>query len=273
MGGAVSAITDAVSDVGGAVGDVVGGVANGVGDALGGVGDTIKNNAGLIGTGVGTYFGMPALGGMIGGAIQGGPQRSGVTGTAGGGGAGAGTAGAGGPFPWAQTGFALQDMYGKQQAAKALQDRFNQVNTQINSMYAPGSPEANAMKQEMERKDAAAGRNSQYGTRAVDLAGKIAATKGNLLSQTLGNQNNLLAAGLATGNSAYGSLANMYGQNSNASSGVNNAISSGISGLSNLFGGGNNLDWTTGTDVLPTSTFEGGGTDLLSSDMQALLGL
>ena len=121
-------------------------------------------------------------------------------------------------------------------------------------MYAPGSPEANAMKQEMERKDAAAGRNSQYGTRAVDLAGKIAATKGNLLSQTLGNQNNLLGASLATGNSATGSLANMFGQNSANSNALGSAIGQGIKGLSNLFGGSNtDMSW------MPDSTFNGSG--------------
>ena len=147
-------------------------------------------------------------------------------------------------FPWMQTGIGLADMYGRQQAAKAMQDRFNQVNTQINSMYAPGSPEAKLMEQEMARKDAAAGRNSQYGTRAVDLAAKLAATKGTLLSNTLGNQNNLLTAGLATGAGSYGSLANLFGQTTGAgaagSNAINGAIGAGVNygmgKLSDLFG-------------------------------------
>jgi hypothetical protein len=46
--------------------------------------------------------------------------------------------------------------------------------TQMNSYYAPGSAEANLLQQQMNRKDAAAGRNSQYGTRATDIAAKIA---------------------------------------------------------------------------------------------------
>lgn len=171
--------------------------------------------------------------------------------------AGAANAGAGttaNQFPWAQGLLGLYDMYNKQNASKALQDQFDKVNTQINGMYAPGSPEANLMQQEMERKDAAAGRNSQYGVRAVDLASKIAATKGQLLSNTLGAQNNLLGASLATGNSSIGSLANLFGQttgstaantvgnatgkavNSAIGSGVNSAIDWGKTTLSDLFG-------------------------------------
>ena len=177
--------------------------------------------------------------------------------TAAAGAANAGTAGAGttaNQFPWMQGLLGLYDMYNKQNASKALQDQFDKVNTQINGMYAPGSPEANLMQQEMERKDAAAGRNSQYGVRATDLAAKLAATKGQLLSNTLGNQNNLLAASLATGNSSLGSLANLFGQttgstaantvgnaagtavNSAIGSGVNSAIDWGKTTLSDLFG-------------------------------------
>ena len=154
----------------------------------------------------------------------------------------AGAAAGGGAFPWLQTGLGLADMYGKQQASKALNDRYNQVNQQINSMYAPGSPEYEALKNEMARKDAAAGRNSQYGTRLSEMGAKIAANKGNLLAQTLGSQNNLLAAQLATGNSSYGSLANLFGQNSMAPgvNAANAAIGSGmgwgLDKLMNAFG-------------------------------------
>ena len=43
-----------------------------MGDMVSGLVDTVKGNAGLIGTGVGAAFGMPQVGAMIGGAIQGG---------------------------------------------------------------------------------------------------------------------------------------------------------------------------------------------------------
>lgn len=45
------------------------------------------------------------------------------------------------------------------------------------NMYKPGSTEYNALWDEMSRKDAAAGRNSQYGPRSVDLAARIAQLK------------------------------------------------------------------------------------------------
>ena len=86
---------------------------------------------------------------------------------------------------------ALSSMYdykAKKNIAAAQEQRYNDVNNQINNMYAPGSPEYNLMEQAMARKDAAAGRNSQYGARAVDLAARIAAIKAQNLASTLGPQ-------------------------------------------------------------------------------------
>jgi hypothetical protein len=45
------------------------------------------------------------------------------------------------------------------------------------NLYKPGTPEYNQLWNEMSRKDAAGGRNSQYGPRSVDLAAKIAQIK------------------------------------------------------------------------------------------------
>jgi hypothetical protein len=92
----------------------------------------------------------------------------------------------------------LYDMYAKKQMANKQQDMYNQNRADIMNTYAPGSPEYNLMKQEMERKDAAAGRNSQYGTRANELAGKIASYKTNALSNMMTGQNSL--ANTAMGN-------------------------------------------------------------------------
>jgi hypothetical protein len=64
--------------------------------------------------------------------------------------------------------------------------------------YQPGSPEYNLLKQEMERKDAAAGRNSQYGTRANEFAANIAKFRTNSLSNLASGQNTL--ANTALGN-------------------------------------------------------------------------
>lgn len=124
----------------------------------------------------------------------------------------------------------------------------------INNMYNPGTPEANMMQQEMDRKDAAAGRNSQYGVRSTDLAAKLATLKGNLNTQfatgvanTVGQANNLPANLLnqfATGTSgALGAANNLpvnaASQFADASVGpVNNSLNQGAS---------NTLNFTTGT--------------------------
>jgi hypothetical protein len=59
----------------------------------------------------------------------------------------------------------------------ASKDMMNFMNGQMNkvdNLYAPNSPEYNALWDQMSRMDAASGRNSQYGPRSVDLAAKIA---------------------------------------------------------------------------------------------------
>jgi len=90
----------------------------------------------------------------------------------------------------------LYDMYAKGQMAKKQQEMYDRNRADILNTYAPGSPEYNLLKQEMERKDAAAGRNSQYGTRANELAGKIASYKTNALANMMGGQNALANQGL-----------------------------------------------------------------------------
>ena len=111
----------------------------------------------------------------------------------------------------------LYDMYSKNQMAKAQMSRYNQMNDRINNMYAPGSPEYNLMKQTIDRKDAAAGRNSQFGTRAVDLAGTIAKYKMDALNQASGSQNSLYNSAISN---QYGGLNSLFGYaNQNAKMG------------------------------------------------------
>jgi hypothetical protein len=100
------------------------------------------------------------------------------------------------PIPAIYGAGSLYDMYAKKQMAQKQQDLYNQNRSDIMNMYAPGSPEYLVMKQQMDRQDAAAGRNSQYGTRAVDLAGKIAAYKTNAIANMQNGQNTLANQGL-----------------------------------------------------------------------------
>jgi hypothetical protein len=98
------------------------------------------------------------------------------------------------PIPSMYAAGSLYDMYAKNKMANAQTNMYNQNRADIMNTYAPGSPEYNQLAQQMARKDAAAGRNSQYGARANDLAATIAKLRmgalGNLQStqNTLGNQ-------------------------------------------------------------------------------------
>jgi hypothetical protein len=92
-------------------------------------------------------------------------------------------------------------MYAKKKMADAQKGMYNQNRADIMNTYAPGSPEYNLLAQQMARKDAAAGRNSQYGTRANDLAGTIAKLRMGALGTLQQGQN-------ALGNQALG---NQYG--------------------------------------------------------------
>lgn len=102
----------------------------------------------------------------------------------------------------------LYDMYAKRQMANAQQDRFNTVNQQIEGMYAPGSPEEQMMRQQLERADAKAGRNSQYGQRAVELAARIADIKSKARQGAMVPQNQLMNQGLTN---QYGGLNSLFG--------------------------------------------------------------
>lgn len=84
--------------------------------------------------------------------------------------------------------------------------QYGDVINQINQLYSPNSPYAKQMQQTLARKDAAAGRNSQYGSRAVELAAALTQAQsnaltspgyGNLLGQRGTNQNSIINGLLA----------------------------------------------------------------------------
>lgn len=101
----------------------------------------------------------------------------------------------------------VYDLYAKTQMSKEAMNRYNQNEAALSSYYAPGSAEHAALAKEMARKDAAAGRNSQYGTRAVDLAAKTAGIRANARTSAMPYQNAL--ANSAQQNK-YGSLNSLF---------------------------------------------------------------
>ena len=105
-----------------------------------------------------------------------------------------------------QTGSSLYDMYAKQQMAKEQMNLYKQNEAATNNMYAPGSPEYLAMERELARKDAAAGRNSQYGARAVDLQARIADIKSRQRMGMQAGQTALLNQGMTNKYSGLNSL-------------------------------------------------------------------
>jgi len=105
------------------------------------------------------------------------------------------------PIPSMYAAGSLYDMYAKNKMAAAQRGMYNQNRADIMNTYAPSSPEYNLLAQQMARKDAAAGRNSQYGARANDLAATIAKLRMGALGNLQSGQN-------ALGNQALG---NQYG--------------------------------------------------------------
>lgn len=89
---------------------------------------------------------------------------------------------------------AARDM--RRQAAD-LQKQYQTKIDEIGAAYKPGTPEYEAMMEAMARKDAAAGRNSQYGARAVDLATQSQLARSQMMAEQSSYLNNLL-------NQAYG---------------------------------------------------------------------
>jgi hypothetical protein len=150
----------------------------------------------------------------------------------------------------------LYDAYGQDKASREMLDWLKSRTDITDNLYKPGSAEYNALWDEMSRKDAAAGRNSQYGPRSVDLAARIAqikAAENTKMTTGIGqwmngsiNQKNTSLDGL---------LAALGGQNSG------NGIT--VDGLARLFTNGAN-SW--GNSTYDPGTGSGGWSDTANNN-------
>lgn len=172
----------------------------------------------------------------------------------GGGGSGASGAGSGGINLSGIAGL-LSGVYGYNQQNNASNEMLNYLKQRqsINdNMYAPGSAEYNALWDEMSRKDAAAGRNSQYGPRSVDLAARVAQLKMDANTKMTTGIGNLMAASLNNKANAGANITSMIPGLLGAG-GVQN-LSSLVGGLDGLFGGSGSTvtadDWNNLGDGL-----------------------
>ena len=153
----------------------------GAGAAGAGAGGAAAGGAGAAG-GLSSLFGGGSTLGTIGKV---GSALASILGATGGGSNGGG--GGGGTGGLNLGGLGLQDIIGligggvdanrQGEAAEKMLAWLNGNQAKMESLYSPNSPESKYLWEEMSRKDAAAGRNSQYGPRTADFAGKVAADK------------------------------------------------------------------------------------------------
>lgn len=107
----------------------------------------------------------------------------------------------------AMIGSSLYDMYAKNQMAKQLQKQREQQMAQIESFYAPGSPEYARMENEAKRAAAAAGRSFDSTQFQAELAGRMADRKMAAMQSAQTGSNQLLAGQM---NNQYGGLNTLF---------------------------------------------------------------
>lgn len=113
---------------------------------------------------------------------------------------------------------------GKQQgnAANEMKQWLQSQQAKVDNLYNPGTPEYNTLWDQMSRKDAAAGRNSQYGPRSVDLAAHIAQIKADETTRFTAGTSRAYADALNGYANRYAGLSSALGQatTGNSSSGL-----------------------------------------------------
>lgn len=132
-----------------------------------------------------------------------------------------------------QIGTGLMAAYNANEARKRARGALDQVN----GLYAPNSPYAMQMQQELSRKDAASGRNSQYGPRAANLAAALTQSRANTL--TSGGYQTMLGQARNAQQQLPISLASMA--NSNWGKGL---IGQAGNSIGNYFAGQNNPNYS-----------------------------
>lgn len=132
-----------------------------------------------------------------------------------------GDAGSSGTTNWGNLATGLGNLYLSSRNNAGIQGQING----LQSLYAPNSPYAQQMQQSLDRQDAAGGRRSQYGTRAVELqaqlanaASRNAPTLANLYAQQRQNRFSQYAGllGTARNSGVFNGLGGMFQQGGGA---------------------------------------------------------
>jgi hypothetical protein len=151
--------------------------------------------------------------------------------------------GMGGGSDWGALAGALGSAYmGNQQS-----QQYGGALNSLNQLYSPTGPYATFMRQQLAAKDAAAGRNSQYGPREANLMAMLAQNQANTMTSP--GYGNLMQQNLRGNQMGLNNLLALMGKGGPLNGMVNN-VGNGISnGLSNLFGNGGGGGYSNNFDL------------------------
>jgi len=229
--------TQAAGMLGGMVGGSLAGAAGAQlgSQALGGLANAGFNQASRENASIGPYG-------------QGSPMAAGIASAQNAGNTTGPSAAGGGGTNWGQLAGTLYGGYQANKQANQLAQNSQQTQQALQSqmsglqnMYAPDSPYAKQLAQQLARQDAKAGRNSQYGTRAVELQARLAAmapTVANSMS-SLGQSSNLTNTQAQTANQNRQVVQGQFLAQLLGNKGVQGLGQQAYSGLKNLYN-----DWT-----------------------------
>jgi hypothetical protein len=184
---------------------------------------------GLIG---GSATGSP-LGGMVGSQIGGMVGQSMGSSTSGGQSTNSSIGGQGTDFGGALANIA--DIYSANRASRDVKSNIanlesNTPQVSLESLYGPNSPYAAQLRQQLERKDAASGRRSQYGPREVELQARLAEMYSkaapSFMQANIQNQNAIAQQRALQSQRRNQTLASIYGlaRNSGVFGGIGNTF-------------------------------------------------
>jgi hypothetical protein len=136
--------------------------------------------------------------------------------------------------------------------------QYNQALGSLNDIFSPNGAYAQQLRQQLERRDAAGGRRSQYGPREAQLMAALAQQQAQTLSSPgyanmMHQRNQAQNQGLNT-LLGLGQKSGLFNQIGNGVRGVANG-----GGLGSLFNGGYSDAWALGPNAGPQMPDSGGG--------------
>jgi hypothetical protein len=211
----------------------------------------------LAGTLAGTAFGGP-LGGFLGGQLGSALGGAGFGGAENAGQGFGGSNSSNGPGNAGGGGSGLNDILqalGGAYMGNRATGQYNSAINSLNDLYSPNSPYAQMMRQQLERRDAASGRRSQYGNREVELAAALANSHAQAL--TSNGYGNLMKQRGTAQNQGLNTLLALMSKGGPLNGLANKGVGMVQNGLSSLFNNNNGgdvssmfspVDMSTGVD-------------------------